>query len=108
VKIVKEKNLIDQAITIGSNANKESCLAIAKGEHNAEIDNMPHILSLAALKTAIFISRNETWDYDKTIKNGEYDIPVVITPIMLINKYNLIVMRDRWPELNKYINSIKE
>lgn len=108
VKILKEKNLIDQVITIGSDANKESCLAIAKDEHNAEIDNMPHILSLAALKTAIFISRNETWDYDKTIKNGEYDIPVVITPIMLINKYNLIVMRDRWPELNKYINSIKE
>lgn len=107
VKVLKEKKLSGQVITIGSDADKESCLAIAKDEHNAEIDNMPHILGLATIKTAVYIARNQTWDYDKIITNGEYELPVIVTPIMLINKYNLVVMRDRWPELNDYIKTVK-
>lgn len=107
VKVLKEKKILDKVITIGVDGSKEACLSIAKNEHDADIDNMPHVLSLTALKTAIFIVRNEAWDYDKTIKNGEFDLPVIVTPIMLIDKYNLVIMRDRWPELNEYIKTVK-
>ena len=40
-------------------------------------------------------------------ENGEYDVRVKVTPIMLIDKYNLITIRDRWPELNQYIKTVK-
>lgn len=107
VKVLKEEKLIDKVITVGADANKEACLAIAKNEHNADIDKMPHILGLTAYKVAVMITRGEEWNYEKHIKNGEHEVPVTVTPVMLINKYNLINMRDRWTELNEYIKTVK-
>jgi len=107
IKVLKEKNLLDQVTTIGADASKEACLAIAKDEHTADIDTMPYVLGLSAIKTAVFIARDEIWNYDINIKNGDYDLPVIVTPIMLINKFNLVVMRDRWPELYDYIKTVK-
>lgn len=107
IKVLKEKNLTDKIITVGADASKEACLAIARGEHDADVDKMPYVLGMVSFKVASSLAREEPWEYDREIKNGEYDVRVKITPIMLIDKYNLITIRDRWPELNQYIKTVK-
>ncbi len=107
VKVLKEKNMTDKVVTVGADASKDACISIAKGEHNADVDKMPYILGLAAFKAAIMVVRGETWYYDQHIKSGDYSIPVKMTPVMLIDKYNLIAMKDRWKELDKYIEKME-
>lgn len=107
VKVLKEKNMVDKVVTVGADASKEACIAIAKGEHNADIDKMPYILALTSFKAAIMIVHGKTWYYNQRIKNGEFSIPVKQTPIMLIDKYNLVAMKNRWDELDKYIKKKK-
>lgn len=107
VKVLKEKNLIDKVITVGADASKEACLAIAREELDADVDKMPYILGMVTFKIAANLAREETWAYDKEIENGEHKVPVKVTPIMLIDKYNLVTMRYRWPELNEYIKTVK-
>ncbi len=107
VKVLKEKNMTDKIITVGADASKEASIAIAKGEHDADVDKMPYILGLSAFKAAIMVVRGETWYYDQRIKNGEHSVPVKMTPVMLIDKYNLIAMKYRWEELDKYIEKME-
>lgn len=107
VKVLKEKNMIDKVVTVGADASKEACIAITKDEHNADVDKMPHILGLTAFKAALMIVNDETWYYDQRIENGEYSLPVILTPIILIDKYNIIAMKDRWEELDKHINKME-
>ena len=106
IKVLKEKNLTDKIITVGADASKEACLAIARGEHDADVDKMPYVLGMVSFKVASSLAREEPWEYDREIKNGEYDVRVKVTPIMLIDKYNLITIRDRWPEFNQYIKTV--
>lgn len=107
VKVLKEKNLTGQVITVGADATREACLAIAREEHDADVDKMPYVLGMVSFKVACYLARQEPWEYDTVVKNGEHEVRVKVTPIMLIDKYNLIAMRDRWPELNKYIKTVK-
>ena len=107
VKVLKEKKMIERIITVGADASKEACIAIAKGEHDADVDKMPYILGLTTFKAAIMIARKKTWYYDQRIKSGEYSIPVKITPVLLIDKYNIVALKDRWKEFDKYIEKIK-
>ncbi|HOA40768.1 MAG TPA: substrate-binding domain-containing protein [Halanaerobiales bacterium] len=107
VKVLKEKNLTGQIITVGADATREACLAIAREEHDADVDKMPYVLGMVSFKVACYLARQEPWEYDTVVKNGEHEVRVKVTPIMLIDKYNLIAMRDRWPELNKYIKTVK-
>lgn len=99
LKVLEEKDLMDKIITIGADASKEACLAISRGDHEAEVDKMPYILGLAAYKIAVMIVREERWLYDQLYNNGEYKILVHKTPVMLINSYNLIRMEERWGNL---------
>ena len=107
VKVLKEKNLTGQVIAVGADATREACLAIAREEHDADVDKMPYVLGMVSFKVACYLARQEPWEYDTVVKNGEHEVRVKVTPIMLIDKYNLIAMRDRWPELNKYIKTVK-
>ncbi|MFW6305873.1 MAG: substrate-binding domain-containing protein [Bacillota bacterium] len=107
VKVLKEMDMTEKVVTIGADASKDACIAIAKGEHDADIDKMPYIQGLAAFKSALMISKEKKWNYNQRLKSGEYSIPVKLTPIMLIDKYNLITMKDRWSELDKYIKEIE-
>ncbi|AZO93607.1 substrate-binding domain-containing protein [Halocella sp. SP3-1] len=103
VKVLKEKNLTDKIITIGADANKEACLAIARGEHDADVDKMPYIQGLTAFKITTLILRGRPWLFDTKIKNGDYIISTKITPVDLIDKYNIVNLEERWPELKKLI-----
>lgn len=103
VKVLKEKNLTDKVITVGADANKEACLAIAQGEHDADVDKMPYIQGLTAFKITTLILRGRPWLIDTKIKNGDYIISTKITPVDLIDKYNIINLKNRWPELKKLI-----
>lgn len=107
VNVLKEKNLIDKVITVGADASKEACIAIAKGEHDADVDKMPYVLGLTAFKAAVIILRDESWIFDRRIRNGEYSTAVDVTPVMFIDKYNLIAMKNRWDELNKYLEDME-
>ncbi|ACL68771.1 hypothetical protein [Halothermothrix orenii] len=61
---------------------------------------MPYLIGLTGFKTAVSIARGENWLFDQKINNGEYKIPTIITPIMTIDKYNLVTVEDRWKKRN--------
>lgn len=101
VEILKEENLNKKVIVVGADASKEASLAIAKEELNATIDKMPYTLGKNALKVASFIARGEDWNWDRTIKSGQHKIRLVISPVKLVDKYNINTLEDRWGILLK-------
>ncbi|MEJ6951933.1 substrate-binding domain-containing protein [Natronospora cellulosivora (SeqCode)] len=103
VKVLKENDLIDDIVTVGADAAEEAVIAIAKGEHNAEIDKMPYLQGLSAFKAATIIARKDRWHHEMRIESGEYNIPVKITPVQLINEDNIILMRHRYPEIMDHL-----
>ncbi|MEJ6951934.1 substrate-binding domain-containing protein [Natronospora cellulosivora (SeqCode)] len=104
VEVLKEKGLINDVITVGGDATEDAIIAIAKGEHNAEIDKMPYLQGLSAFKAATIIARKDRWHHEMRIESGEYSIPVKITPVQLINEDNIILMKNRYPEIMEHLD----
>lgn len=99
VQALIAEGLTDKAITVGSDADKDSCKAIIDGTNDADVDKMPYQLGLGAFEVAVKIAKGEPFESDATVQNGKYKVPVKFTPVRLITKENVKEMKDRWPDL---------
>jgi len=101
VQALINKKLNGKVVVIGSDADLDACQAIIKGDLSADVDKMPYELGLASYKAALALAKHEEVKGDITVKNGQYDVPVRLTPVKLITKDNVMEMKYRWPQLSK-------
>jgi ABC-type sugar transport system substrate-binding protein len=99
IDALEENNKSGKIIVVGSDASKEASIAVAKEKLDATIDKMPYTMGKKALMVASFILRGTDWNWDRTIKNGEYNIKLIISPVKLIDKYNIETLEERWGKL---------
>ena len=99
VQALVAEGLTEKIVTVGSDADKDSCQAIINGTNNADVDKMPYQLGLEAFKVAVKIAKGEDIGAEKTIENGSFRVPVKLTPVRLITRRNIEKMKERWPKL---------
>lgn len=99
VQALIAEGLTDKVVTVGSDADKDSCQAIIDGANDADVDKMPYQLGLGAFDVAVKIAKGELLETDTTVENGKYRVPVKFTPVRLITKENVKEIKDRWPDL---------
>jgi len=101
VDFFKQAGLDKSIITVGVGADEKSSLAIVAGEHEGEIDPGPEMLGNYALDAASDLAKNDHWQYDRRVYNGDYDIPAKIVPVRLIGRNNIYLLQERWKEIEK-------
>lgn len=101
VDFFKQASMEKNVITVGVGADEKSSLAVLDGEHEGEVDPMPEMLAHYALDAARDLAKNEHWQFDRQIQNGDYDIPSKIVPVRLIGKGNIYLLQDRWKKLKQ-------
>ncbi|WP_028307719.1 sugar ABC transporter substrate-binding protein [Desulfitibacter alkalitolerans] len=84
-----------QVITLGLGANKDAAEAIKQGLHDGEVDYMPQMLARNAVIAAAQLIKNDQWDSDETLKNGNFDVPAAIIPVRLITQENTYLLDER-------------
>lgn len=99
VQALIAERLEDKVVTVGSDADKDSCQAIIDGTNDADVDKMPYQLGLISFQVAVSIAKGAELESDTTVQNGKYKVPVKFTPVRLITKENVKEMKDRWPDL---------
>ncbi len=99
VQAILAEGLKGKIITVGSDADKDSCQAIIDGTNSADVDKEPYQLGLITFETAVKVARGEKVETDTTVQNGKYKVPVKFTPVRLVTKENVKDMKDRWPDL---------
>ncbi|HZK18293.1 MAG TPA: substrate-binding domain-containing protein [Clostridia bacterium] len=97
-----QKNAMDnRMITVGLGGGKNTALALAAGEHNAEVDTMPEIIANQVYDAAVAVARGEHWPYDRLVNSGDYQVPLRLTPVRLIKPENVFLLEERWGDLAK-------
>ncbi len=99
VQALLAEGVKNKVVTVGSDADKDSCQAIIDGTNNADVDKMPYQLGLISFQVAISIAKGAELESDTMVQNGKYKVPVKFTPVRLITKDNVKEMKDRWPDL---------
>lgn len=99
VQALLAKKLTARVVTVGSDADKDACQAILRGELWADVDKRPVDLGLASYQAALALARGRKVTVDKTVMNGKFKVPVKYTPVQLITKANVRSMKYRWPDL---------
>jgi D-xylose transport system substrate-binding protein len=99
VQALLAEGVKNKVVTVGSDADKDSCQAIIDGTNDADVDKMPYQLGLISFETAVKIAKGEKIEADASVQNGKYKVPVKFTPVRLITKENVKEMKDRWPDL---------
>ncbi len=99
VQALLAEGVKNKIVTVGSDADKDSCQAIIDGTNDADVDKMPYQLGLISFETAVSIAKKEKIETDTTVQNGKYKVPVKLTQVRLITKDNVKEMKDRWPDL---------
>lgn len=99
VQALLAEGVKNKVVTVGSDADKDSCQAIIEGTNDADVDKMPYQLGLISFQVAISIAKGAELESDTMVQNGKYKVPVKFTPVRLITKENVKEMKDRWPDL---------
>ncbi len=100
VAALREKGLSGTIPIVGADADFDACLAVLDGEMLAEVDKRPIELGMTAYEVALTLARGEVPQAEHKIPNGRFEIPVVLTPVRLITKQNLLMeMSYRWSAL---------
>lgn len=84
---------------IGSDADKDAVQSILAGELCADVDKKPIDLGTGGYNAAKALMLGQKPASDATVKSGQFDVPVKYTPILLINKSNISVMKYRYPDI---------
>ena len=99
VQALLAEGVKNRVVTVGSDADKDSCQAIIDGTNDADVDKMPYQLGLISFQVAVSIAKGAEIETDTAVQNGKYKVPVKFTPVRLITKENVKEMKDRWPDL---------
>ncbi|MDF9406996.1 substrate-binding domain-containing protein [Pelotomaculum isophthalicicum JI] len=95
-EVLKNRGLSKRIVTIGAGAGKQASQALAAGEHDAEVDVMPELMAQYAYDAAVGLATTGHWQYDKQIRNGDFDVPARITPVRLITRNESYLLEQRW------------
>lgn len=98
-EVLKKRGLAEKVVTIGVGADEKAAKALAAGDHDAEVDIMPDFLAQYAYDAAVGLATTGHWQYDRQIKNGDFDVPAKITPVRLITKDEVYLLEQRWGKL---------
>ncbi len=96
VQALKSAGLNNRVLTAGVGADEKASMALAAGEHDAEVDTRPDLLGQYALDAAIRLARDGHWEYSGQIGNGSYSVPSRIMPVRLITSGNAYLLEQRW------------
>lgn len=109
IKYLQEnKDKADLITTVGLGADKHASVALATGQHDAEVDTRPDLIAYYALKGAKLLAQGQHIDYDQRVKNDESDVPVKVIPVRLIRMDNTYLLEERWGDLKKEAKKAEE
>lgn len=95
VEVLKQFGMERRVITVGAGAASKAVQAIMSGEHDAEIDNRPDMLAMAAYDAAVAMAQGRAFDYDIMVNNGDYTVPAKVVPPRLVQQDNVYLVQDR-------------
>jgi len=99
LKYLLQEGRDNQVITVGLGGGRDTAMALAGGRHNAEVDTMPEVVANQICDAAIAMSEGEHWSYDRLVNNGDYQVPLRLTPVRLILPENAFLLEERWGSL---------
>lgn len=97
--MLKSRGLSQKVITVGVGADQQASRALVAGDHQAEVDLMPEVMAQHAYDAAVGLATTGHWQYEKQIKNGDFDVPAKITPVRLLTKNESYLLEQRWGKL---------
>jgi len=106
LQAVKAAGLLGKVMVIGADADLDALLSIKAGELAATVNKDPIEMGDTVLRVANRIARklpiadgiHITEDDIIMFKNGDYDVPMVVTSVEFITKDNLSKMKYRYPD----------
>lgn len=99
INALDSRGLNQRIITVGVGADQQASQALMAGTHQAEVDLMPEIMAQHAYDAAVGLATTGHWQYEKQIKNGDFDVPAKITPVRLLTKQDAYLLEQRWGKL---------
>lgn len=100
VEMLKNRGLSQRIVTLGVGADQQASRALAAGDHDAEVDTMPELVAQYAFDAAVGLATTGHWQYDKQVRNGDFDVPAKVTPVRLITKNEAYLLEQRWGKLS--------
>ncbi len=98
-EVLKNRGLGQKIVTVGVGADQQASRALVAGEHEAEVDLMPELIAQYAYDAAVGLATTGYWQYDRQVKNGDFDVPAKITPVRLITREEAYLLEQRWGRL---------
>lgn len=98
-EMLKSRGLSRRVITLGVGADQKASRALAAGDHEAEVDVMPDLIAQYAFDAAVGLATTGHWQYDKQVRNGDFDVPAKVTPVRLVTKDEAYLLEQRWGKL---------
>ncbi|MDD4239120.1 MAG: substrate-binding domain-containing protein [Desulfotomaculaceae bacterium] len=98
-EMLKNRGLSQRVITVGVGADQQASRALVAGDHKAEVDLMPEVMAQHAFDAAVGLATTGHWQYEKQVKNGDFDVPAKITPVRLVTKKEAYLLEQRWGKL---------
>lgn len=98
-ELLKSRGLSQRIITVGVGADQQASRALAAGDHDAEVDVMPDLIAQYAFDAAVGLATTGHWQYDKQVRNGDFDVPAKVTPVRLITRSEAYLLEQRWGKL---------
>jgi len=99
VDALNSRGLSQKVITVGVGADQQASQALVAGTHQAEVDLMPEVMAQHAYDAAVGLATTGHWQYEKQVKNGDFDVPSKITPVRLLTKQDAYLLEQRWGKL---------
>ncbi|HHY60555.1 MAG TPA: sugar ABC transporter substrate-binding protein [Clostridia bacterium] len=82
-------------VTAGIGASKETAQYIAAGKHHGEVDLEPEAMARYVFDAAVKLGSSGDWDYEGWVDSGSYQVPVLYTPLRVITRDNLDLLKAR-------------
>ncbi len=98
-EMLKARGLSQRVVTVGVGADQRTCRALVAGEHDAEVDMMPDLIANYAYDAALGLATTGHWQYDRQVRNGDFDVPAKITPVRLVTREEAYLLEQRWGDL---------
>jgi len=95
-KVLKNRGLDQRVITLGVGADQQASRALEAGEHDAEVDIMPEMVAQYAFDAAVGLATTGHWQYEKQLRNGDFDVPAKVTPVRLLTRSEAYLLEQRW------------
>lgn len=99
LEFLQQNGMNSRVVTVGLGGGKNAAVALAAGQHNAEVDIMPEVIANQAYDAAVAVAKGEHWPYDRLADNGDFQVPLRLTPVRLVKQENVFLLEERWGSL---------